>query len=138
MSKRLGTPYKTGKSEVINNYLRSGNAEIVEGLFVALQADGTIKKVNDEADIPKGITGMFELKGQSVVQSGLEVYAQLASGATAVIGARAFVDATTGQLTSVETDNIPINAIFASEAVECIDSKNNIYQGAAIDFVGGL
>lgn len=139
MSKQLGTPYKRGKSDVIDNFAPNGSAAVAEGLAVAKAADGTIKAAGAD-DVIIGVSGVCEIKRQSVVRCALETYAQLAEGAAPADGKAVYVSG--GKFTDAaktgETANIPVNAVFCSGKVSCRDSKGNTVDGAAIDFPGGL
>lgn len=139
MSKQLGTPYKRGKSDVIDNFAPNGSAAVAEGLAVAKAADGTIKAAGAD-DVIIGVSGVCEIKRQSVVRCALETYVQLAEGAAPADGKAVYVSG--GKFTDAaktgETANIPVNAVFCSGKVSCRDSKGNTIDGAAIDFPGGL
>ena len=139
MSKQLGTPYKRGKSDVIDNFAPNGSAAVAEGLAVAKAADGTIKAAGAD-DVIIGVSGVCEIKRQSVVRCALETYVQLAEGAAPADGKAVYVSG--GKFTDAaktgETANIPVNAVFCTGKVSCRDSKGNTVDGAAIDFPGGL
>lgn len=139
MSKQLGTPYKRGKSDVIDNFAPNGGTSVAEGLAVAKAADGTIKAAGAN-DVIIGVAGVCEIKRQSVVRCALETYVQLAEGAAPADGKAVYVSG--GKFTDAaktgETANIPVNAVFCTGKVSCRDSKGNTVDGAAIDFPGGL
>lgn len=141
MSKRLGTPYTRGKSDVIENAAPYQGAAIAEGLAVCKHTDGTIKAAGAAGEIIIGVSGMKEQKMQSFIRTGLEVYVRLASGATPAVGGAVYVGAD-GKFTSAaktgEVDNTAVNAVFASVKETCIDSAGKTYDAAAIDFPGGL
>ncbi len=136
MSRRLGTPYMRGKSDVIENFAPNGGNSVAEGLAVILHSDGTIKPYAGSGVI-MGVAGMKEMKHQSVVRAGLEVLVQLASGAEPAPGAAVYVDAN-GKFTSVSTDNTPVNATFRGAKEAAITSAGMAVEAAAIDFAGGL
>lgn len=140
MSKQLGTPYKRGKSDVIDNFAPNGGTPVGEGLAVTKAADGTIKAQSAASDVVIGVSGVCEIKRQSVVRCGLETYVQLATGATPADGKAVYVS--DGKFTDAaktgETNNIAVNAVFCTGKVTAKDSKGNEYDAAAIDFAGGL
>lgn len=139
MSKRLGTPYKRGNSDVIDNFAPNGGTAVAEGVAVAQTTDGTIKQAA-AGDVIIGVSGLAEIKRQSVVRSGLEVYVQLADGATPAIGKPVYVVG--GKFTQAtktdQTDNTAVNAVFCTGKVKAKDSNGTEYDAAAIDFAGGL
>lgn len=136
MSRRLGTPYMRGKSDVIENFAPNGGNAVAEGLATVLHTDGTLKAYAGTGVII-GVAGMKEMKHQSVVRAGLEVLVQLASGAAPAVGAAVYVDKD-GKFTSVSTDTTAVNATFRGEKETAIDSNGVSYDAAAIDFAGGL
>lgn len=141
-NKRLGTPYKRGKSDVIDNFAPNGAAAAGEGLAVCKAADGTVKAVSALTDIVLGVAGVLEpSKRQSVVRTGLEVYVQLDSGVSPSEGEAVYVTAA-GKFTNAakagENNNIAVNALFASGKVTAEDSAGKTCDAAAIDFPGGL
>lgn len=136
MSRRLGTPYMRGKSDVIENFAPNGGNAVAEGLAVILHTDGTIKPYAGSGVII-GVAGLKELKHQSVVRSGLEVLVRLASGVTPAVGAAVYVDSD-GKFTSTSTDNTAVNATFRGEKETAVDSTGTTYDAVAIDFAGGL
>lgn len=139
MSKQLGTPYKRGKSDVIDNFAPNGGTAVAEGLAVAKAADGTIRTAG-AGDVIIGVSGVCEIKRQSVVRCGLETYVQLADGASPADGKAVYVSG--GKFTDAaktgETNNTPVNAVFCTGKVTCSNSKGAAVDGAAIDFPGGL
>lgn len=139
MSKQLGTPYKRGKSDVIDNFAPNGGTSVAEGLAVAKAADGTIKAAGAN-DVIIGVSGVCEIKRQSVVRCALETYVQLAEGAAPADGKAVYVSG--GKFTDAaktgSVDNVAVNAVFCTGKVSCRDSKGNTVDGAAIDFPGGL
>ena len=44
MSKRLGTPYKRGNSDVIDNFAPNGGTAVAEGVAVAQTTDGRLNR----------------------------------------------------------------------------------------------
>lgn len=141
MSKRLATPYTRGKSDVIDNAAPYNGTPVAEGLAVCKHSDGSIKAVSSAADIVVGVAAVAEHKRQSFVRCGLEVYVLLAEDAQPQKGAAVYVDAQgkfTEKAQTQETDNIAVNAVFASEKGTCLNSKGENSFAAAIDFPGGL
>lgn len=142
--KRFGTPYVRGNSEVIRSYRPKDGVAVAEGLFVGKDTDGNLVNASENIT-PKGVSGMFELRHQSIVEAGLETYVRLADGAAPKIGQPVYVtpdgkathEAETGEGENKKT-NRQVNACFASVAQTCCDSKGNTANGAAIDYVGGL
>ena len=135
MSKRLGTPYKRGNSDVIENFAPAGGTAVAEGMAVALDANGDLKAVSSADDIVIGVAGICEHKRQSVVRNGLEVYVQIDSAAAPVIGGAVHVTAA-GKFT--HTGGTQVNATFATGKVSGVNSKGEAVECAAIDFAGGL
>lgn len=137
--KQLGTPYKRGKSDVIDNFAPNGGAAVAEGVAVAQATDGTIKQAA-AGDVIIGVSGLPEIKRQSVVRSGLEVYVQLADGAAPAIGKPVYVVG--GKFTQAaktgDADNVAVNAVFCTVKVKVRNSKGVEYDAAGIDFPGGL
>ena len=144
MSRRLGTPYMRGKSDVIENFAPNGGNAVAAGLAVILHTDGTIKPYAGSGVII-GVAGMKEMKHQSVVRAGLEVLVQLASGVTPSSGAAVYVDAdgkftpsaTTGEGGSA-VNNTAVNATFRGAKETAIDASGTTHDAAPIDFAGGL
>lgn len=135
MSKRVGTPYKCGNSQVIENFAPAGGTAVAEGLAVALDSKGELKAVSSADDIVIGVAGICEHKHQSVVRNGLEVYVVLDASAAPVIGGAVHVT-TAGKFT--HTGGTQVNATFATGKVSGINSKGEVVECAAIDFAGGL
>lgn len=144
MSRRLGTPYMRGKSDVIENFAPNGGNAVAAGLAVILHTDGTIKPYAGSGVII-GVAGMKEMKHQSVVRAGLEVLVQLASGAVPAAGAAVYVDAD-GKFTQAATtgeggsavNNTAVNATFRGVKETAIDASGTTHDAAPIDFAGGL
>lgn len=144
MSRRLGTPYMRGKSDVIENFAPNGGNAVAAGLAVILHTDGTIKPYAGSGVII-GVAGMKEMKHQSVVRAGLEVLVQLASGAVPAAGAAVYVDAD-GKFTQAATtseggsavNNTAVNATFRGAKETAIDASGTTHDAAPIDFAGGL
>lgn len=144
MSRRLGTPYMRGKSDVIENFAPNGGNAVAEGLAVILHTDGTIKPFAGSGVII-GVAGVKEMKNQSVVRNGLEVVVQIASGAVPAKGAAVYVDAD-GKFTQAATtgeggsavNNTAVNATFRGAKETAVTSAGTSVDAAAIDFAGGL
>lgn len=136
MSRRLATPYVRGKSDVIENFAPYNNTAIAEGLAVVLHTDGTVKAYAGSGVI-MGVSGMKEIKKQSVIRSGLDVLVRIASGITVASGDAVYVTSA-GLFTNVSTDNTAVNATFRSAKETAIDNAGQSYDAAAIDFAGGL
>lgn len=142
--KRFGTPYVRGKSEVIRSYRPKDGVAVAEGLFVGKDATGTLVAAGTSVT-PKGVSGVFELRHQSIVEAGLETYVRLADGAVPKDGLPVYVTAD-GKATHLaqsgsgenQVENAQVNASFVSGPQTCRDSKGDTASGAAIDFVGGL
>ena len=142
MAKRLGTPYKRGKSEVIDNFTPTTATGELEGLPVCI-ASGKIDAVDNAADVVIGVSGAFENGKQSVIRSGLSVLVQLSGDLVIVPGTPVYIDSAAGsptfKFTNVATDNTAVNATFAGAKEAGVDSAGNAYSHCAlIDFVGGL
>ena len=144
MSRRLGTPYMRGKSDVIENFAPYNSTAVAEGLAVILHSDGTLKAFAGSGVII-GVAGVKEIKTQSVVRAGLEVLVQLASGANPSAGAAVYVTAD-GKFTEAATvtvsdetvNNTAVNATFRGAKETAVNSAGTTCDAAAIDFAGGL
>lgn len=136
MSRRLGTPYMRGKSDVIENFAPNGGNAVAEGLAVILHTDGTIKPFAGSGVII-GVAGVKEIKTQSVVRAGLEVLVQLASGANPSAGAAVYVTAD-GKFTDSSSSATAVNATFRGAKEAAVNSAGTAVEAAAIDFAGGL
>lgn len=132
MAKHLGTPYVRGNSDVIVNY-KPAVAALAAGTVVGLNSDGNLVQASATI-VAIGIAGMAELSHQSVVKSGMEVYAKIAGTESPVIGKQAYFIPATGIVTSVSTDNTALNATFCSGLLDAVGGGKCI----ALDFVGGL
>lgn len=142
MAKRLGTPYKRGKSDVIVNYTPKTATGELEGLPVCLNG-GAIDAVDNAADVVIGVSGAFENGKQSVVKAGLSVLVQLSGDLSITVGTPVYIDIAAGsptfKFTNVSTENLAVNATFAGVKEAGVDSAGNAYANCAlIDFVGGL
>ena len=145
MATLLGTPYKRGKSDVINAY---DNPEtfIEEGLCVVELTNTTIAKYNGSNGIPCGVMGHTEHKGASAVKCGQEVAVQLASGVTSIAIIDSVYVTSGGKFTNVSTDNTQVNAIWCKVDGAVVHDNGKVSGASArsnqscafISFVGGM
>lgn len=152
MATLLGTPYKRGKSDIINAYDRP-ETFIEEGVAVVETSNTTIAKFDGSNGVICGVMGHTEHKGASVIKAGQEVAVQLSSEVTAIDPKleRVYVTAD-GLFTNDEgaegSENTPVNAIWVDtgDGEYCVmengivsgSSKRSNQKCAFISFVGGL
>lgn len=155
MATLLGTPYKRGKSDIINAYDRP-ETFIEEGLAVVETSNTTIKAFDGTKGFPCGVMGHTEHKGASVIKAGQEVAVQLDDNVQAIDPELEKVYVTSdGKFTNDanpdgdgEPQNLQVNAIWVDtgDGEYCV-LENGIVSGAGkrsnqkcafISFVGGL
>lgn len=146
MAHVLGTPYKRGKSDIIQAYDRPATA-IEEGLGVVETSNVTIAKYTGANGVCIGVMGGTEFKGASAVIAGAEVYVQIPDTVNAIDVANddVYVDAN-GKFTNVSEGNTQVNAtwvsvdgasVWADGIVESGTKRTN-QKCACISFRGGL
>ena len=160
MSIVLGLPTLKGNSEVIDSFTlaldSNGDAVKVQpGMPAFIDDDNTLAACEDDTVLPDGIAGPINADGlsQGLIRTGLRVGVRLEEGLETAIGETVYLDAATGQLTndpdldSLDApQNTALNATFssASDGVAAYDpiTKADLaietYEGASIDFAGGL
>ena len=147
MAHVLGTPYKRGKSDIIQAYNRPELA-IEEGLGVVETSNVTIAKHTGANGVCVGVMGGTEFKGASAVIAGAEVYVQIPDTVNAINAASAdvYVDAN-GKFTNVADGNTQVNATWVSVdgatvwtdgIVDAGANKRKNQKCACISFRGGL
>lgn len=145
MATLLGTPYKRGKSDVINAYEKP-ETFIEEGLCVVELTNTTIAKYNGSNGIPCGVMGHTEHKGASAVKCGQEVAVQLASGIESIAITDSVYVTSDGKFTNVSTNNTQVNAIWCKVDGAVIHTNGKVSGASArsnqscafISFVGGM
>lgn len=145
MATLLGTPYKRGKSEIINAYEKPSTF-IEEGVCVVELTNDTIAKYNGSNGIPCGVMGHTEHKGASAVKAGQEVAVQLASGVTSIAITDSVYVTSDGLFTNVSTSNTQVNATWCKVDGAVVHSDGKVSGASArsnqacafISFVGGL
>lgn len=145
MATLLGTPYKRGKSDVINAYEKP-ETFIEEGLCVVELTNTTIAKYNGSNGIPCGVMGHTEHKGASAVKCGQEVAVQLASGVTSIAITDSVYVTSDGLFTNVSTNNTQVNATWAKVGATVVLADGKVSGASArsnqscafISFVGGM
>lgn len=147
MAHVLGTPYKRGKSDIIQAYNRPELA-IEEGLGVVETSNVTIAKHTGANGVCVGVMGGTEFKGASAVIAGAEVYVQIPDTVNAINAASddVYVDAN-GKFTNVADGNTQVNATWVSVdgatvwtdgIVDAGANKRKNQKCACISFRGGL
>ncbi len=147
MAHILGTPYKRGKSDIIQAYNRPAQA-IEEGLGVVETSNVDIALHTGANGVCVGVMGGTEFKGASVVIAGAEVYVQLANAVNAINAATdsVYVGAD-GKFTNVAEGNTQVNATWVSVdgatvwndgIVEAGANKRTNQKCACISFRGGM
>ena len=147
MAHILGTPYKRGKSDIIQAYNRPAQA-IEEGLGVVETSNVDIALHTGANGVCVGVMGGTEFKGASAVIAGAEVYVQLANAVNAINAATdsVYVGAD-GNLTNVAESNTQVNATWVSVdgatvwndgIVEAGANKRTNQKCACISFRGGM
>ena len=145
MATLLGTPYKRGKSDVINAYEKP-ETFIEEGLCVVELTNTTIAKYNGSNGIPCGVMGHTEHKGASAVKCGQEVAVQLADGVSSIAITDSVYVTSGGKFTNVSTDTTQVNAIWCKVDGAVVHSDGKVSGASArsnqscafISFVGGM
>ena len=147
MAHILGTPYKRGKSDIIQAYNRPAQA-IEEGLGVVETTNVDIALHTGANGVCVGVMGGTEFKGASAVIAGAEVYVQLANAVNTINAATdsVFVGAD-GKFTNVAESNTQVNATWVSVdgatvwndgIVEAGANKRTNQKCACISFRGGM
>ncbi len=147
MAHILGTPYKRGKSDIIQAYNRPAQA-IEEGLGVVETSNVDIALHTGANGVCVGVMGGTEFKGASAVIAGAEVYVQLANAVNAINAATdsVYVGAD-GKFTNVAESNTQVNATWVSVdgatvwndgIVEAGANKRTNQKCACISFRGGM
>lgn len=147
MAHILGTPYKRGKSDIIQAYNRPAQA-IEEGLGVVETSNVDIALHTGANGVCVGVMGGTEFKGASAVIAGAEVYVQLANAVNAINAATdsVYVGAD-GKFTNVAESNIQVNATWVSVdgatvwndgIVDAGANKRKNQKCACISFRGGM
>lgn len=147
MAHILGTPYKRGKSDIIQAYNRPAQA-IEEGLGVVETSNVDIALHTGANGVCVGVMGGTEFKGASAVIAGAEVYVQLANAVNTINAAtdHVYVGAD-GKFTNVAESNTQVNATWVSVdgatvwndgIVEAGANKRTNQKCACISFRGGM
>lgn len=147
MAHILGTPYKRGKSDIIQAYNRPAQA-IEEGLGVVETSNVDIALHTGANGVCVGVMGGTEFKGASAVIAGAEVYVQLANAVNSINAATdsVYVGAD-GKFTNVAESNTQVNATWVSVdgatvwndgIVEAGANKRTNQKCACISFRGGM
>ncbi len=147
MAHILGTPYKRGKSDIIQAYNRPAQA-IEEGLGVVETSNVDIALHTGANGVCVGVMGGTEFKGASAVIAGAEVYVQLANAVNTINAATdsVYVGAD-GKFTNVAESNTQVNATWVSVdgatvwndgIVEAGANKRTNQKCACISFRGGM
>lgn len=147
MAHILGTPYKRGKSDIIQAYNRPAQA-IEEGLGVVETSNVDIALHTGANGVCVGVMGGTEFKGASAVIAGAEVYVQLANAVNTINAATdsVYVGAD-GKFTNVADSNTQVNATWVSVdgatvwndgIVEAGANKRTNQKCACISFRGGM
>ena len=145
MATLLGTPYKRGKSDVINAYDRP-ETFIEEGLAVKKKKKKKNATFNGSNGIVCGVMGHTEHKGASAVKCGQEVAVQLDAGVESIAITDNVYVTSAGKFTNVASSNTQVNAtwcnidgaIIRENGVVSGASKRENQKCAFISFVGGL
>ena len=145
MATLLGTPYKRGKSDIINAYDRPANI-IEEGLAVVETSNVTIAKFDGSNGIVCGVMGHTEHKGASAVKCGQEVAVQLDAGVETIAITDNVYVTSAGKFTNASSGNTQVNAtwcnidgvIIRDNGVVSGSDKRENQKCAFISFVGGL
>lgn len=147
MATLLGTPYKRGKSDVINAYEKP-ETFIEEGLAVVETSNVTIAKATGSNGIVCGVMGHTEHKGASAVKAGQEVAVQLDSGVASISDGDSVYVTPNGQFSNTDNSsaNTQVNAIFVKVDGAYIHTDGKVSGASArsnqscafISFVGGL
>lgn len=146
MAHILGTPYKRGKSDVIQAYNRP-DTDIEEGVAIVETSNVTLKKFAGGNDVPVGVMGGTEHKGVSAVLCGAEVFVQVASTVETIALTDKVYVTSTGVFTNVADQNTQINAtwvkcdgatIWEDGIVNTGSAKRTNQKCACISFRGGF
>lgn len=148
MATLLGTPYKRGRSDVINAYDRPASF-IEEGLAVVETSNTTIATYNGSNGIICGVMGHTEHKGASAVKAGQEVAVQLASGVDSIDADDSVYVTSSGLFTNTagtSSENTQVNAMWVKVDGAFIHTDGKVSGASAranqscafISFVGGL
>lgn len=147
MAHILGTPYKRGKSDIIQAYNRP-TPDIEEGLGVVETSNVTIATHTGANGVCIGVMGGTEFKGASAVIAGAEVYVQVAAAVEAINATSdsVYVGAD-GKFTNVADGNTQVNATWVSVdgatlwtdgVVTAGANKRQNQKCACISFRGGM
>lgn len=146
MATLLGTPYKRGKSDIINAYNRPAQ-DIEEGLAVVETTNVDIAKYNGTNGIVCGVMGHTEHKGASAVKAGQEVAVQLDTAVSEINPTDGVYVTAAGVFTNVESGNKQVNAIWCkiddmfvrNDGIVTVgaNARENV-KCAFISFVGGM
>lgn len=114
MAKLLGTPYESGKSDVVVSRKPTGGTALEEGLFVKQGAEGFVSLTTTTAPAAAwGVMGQQESVACSVVISGLKVAVQLTDAITPTAGQTVYVNDLNNKATNIlDTDNFATAATF--------------------------
>lgn len=113
MAKLLGTPYETGKSDIVVSRRPTGGTALEEGLFVKQGAEGYVSLANAGSSAPAwGVMGQQEGVACGVCLAGLKVAVQLDDSITPDAGDIVYVSAVTNKAT--DTDNSAANPATAA------------------------
>lgn len=147
MATLLGTPYKRGKSDVINAYDLPATF-IEEGLAVVETSNTTIAVFDGTNGVPCGVMGHTEHRGASAVKAGQEVAVQLDSDVASISAGDSVYVTPDGQFSNTDNSsaNTQVNAIWVKidgafihtdGKVSGASARNN-QSCAYISFVGGM
>ena len=145
MAKLLGTPYKRGRSDVINAYNKP-ETFIEEGLCVVETSNVDIATYTGSNGIPCGVMGGTEHRGASAVKAGQEVFVQLDASVSSISATDAVYVTSAGKFTNASSGNTQVGAVWVSVDGAFIHndgrvsgaSKRENQKCACISFVGGM
>lgn len=145
MATLLGTPYKRGRSDIINAYDRP-ETFIEEGLAVVETSNVTIATYNGSNGIICGVMGHTEHKGASAVKAGQEVAVQLDSSVSSISATDGVYVTSAGKFTNVATSNTQVNATWVKVDGAYVHADGKVSGASArlnqscafISFVGGM
>lgn len=155
-----GVPTLKGNSDVIDSFTlpvdsNGDPVKIQPGTPAFIDDDNTLAACDDDSVLPDGVAGIVSADGtsQGLIRCGINVGVVLEEGLDTAIGEQVYLDAATGQFTNdpdldslSAPQNLALNASFASVSTSIpvydpntkAELDDGSYEGALIDFVGGL